>query len=189
MRQLLLIVSLHLFLFLVLFAYHAQAEEDGWSLHNFKNYTYLSRNGNVIHVDRLSFAMEHENCNEVSHLFTFLTTKAPNDIHQFQNKRLPIKLNDYPITAEVIYINPILNDQGYWILFELGQYESLKYASLISNFFSENKHYKIEINDGLNFVAKDYFDITYNNWSLAGFSKKFEEAFKLCKEKGITSNS
>ena len=41
----------------------------------------------------------------------------------------------------------------------------------------------------LNFIAKNYFDITHNNWTLAGFDKKFEEAFNLCKEKGIISNS
>ena len=32
-------------------------------------------------------------------------------------------------------------------------------------------------------------DITYNNWTLDGFNKKFEEAFNQCKEKGIISNS
>ena len=189
MKRVLLIILLHLSLFFIVFAYHAQAKEEGWSIHDFKDYTYLSRNGNVIHADRLSFAMEHENCNEVSHLFTFLTTKAPNDIHQFLNKRLPIKINNYPLTAQVIYINSVLNDQGYWVLFELGQYESAKYASLMTDFSSENKNYEIVINDGLNFVAKDYFDITYNNWTLAGFNKKFEEAFNLCKEKGNTFNS
>ena len=157
MKRVLLIILLHLSLFFIVFAYHAQAKEDGWSVHDFKDYTYLSRNGNVIHADRLSFAMEHENCNEVSHLFTFLTTKAPNDIHQFLNKRLPIKINNYPLTAQVIYINSVLNDQGYWVLFELGQYESAKYASLMTDFSSENKSYEIVINDGLNFVAKDYF--------------------------------
>ena len=183
MKRVLLIISLHLFLFLIVFAYQAQADEDGWTVHDFKDYTYLSRNGNIIHADRLSFAMEHENCNEVSHLFTFLTTKAPNDVHQFLNKRLPIKINNFPLTAQVIYINPVLNDQGYWILFELGKYESAKYASLLSGFSTENKNYEIEINDGLNFIAKKYFDITYNSWSLSGFDKKFEEAFKLCKEK------
>ena len=59
----------------------------------------------------------------------------------------------------------------------------------MTDFSSENISYEIVINDGLNFVAKDYFDITYNNWTLAGFNKKFEEAFNLCKEKGIISNS
>ena len=189
MKRVLLIILLHLSLFLIVFAYQAQANEEGWSVHDFKDYTYLSKNGNVLHADRLSFAMEHENCNEVSHLFTFLTTKAPNDIHQFANKRLPIKINNFPLTAKVIYINPVLNNQGYWILFELGQYESTKYASLMNNFSQENKKYEIEINNGLNFVAKDYFDITHNNWTLAGFNKKFEEAFKLCNEKKVIKNS
>ena len=189
MKRLLIIISLHLFLFLLIFSYQAQANDNGWTIHDYEDYTYLTRNGSVIHADRLSFAMEHKNCNEVSHLFTFLTTKAPSDIHQFLNKRIPIKINNFPFTAEVIYINPVLNNQGYWLLFELGQYESTKYASLMNGFSSENKQYEIQINDGLNFVAKDYFDITYNNWNLAGFNKKFEEAFRRCKEKGLVSNS
>ena len=91
MKRVLLIILLHLSLFFIVFAYHAQAKEDGWSVHDFKDYTYLSRNGNVIHADRLSFAMEHENCHEVSHLFTFLTTKkdssklSPSDLNQNTN--------------------------------------------------------------------------------------------------------
>ena len=41
MKRVLLIISLHLFLFLIVFAYQAQAEEEGWSIHDFKEFTYL----------------------------------------------------------------------------------------------------------------------------------------------------
>ena len=47
MRQLLLIVSVHLFLFLVLFAYHAQAEEDQWYVEEFDTFVVTAKNGEV----------------------------------------------------------------------------------------------------------------------------------------------
>ena len=40
MKRVLLIILLHLSLFFIVFAYQAQAEEDGWSVHDFKEYTY-----------------------------------------------------------------------------------------------------------------------------------------------------
>ena len=71
MKRFFIFISLHLLLFLIVIAYQAQASEDGWTINDYKDYTYLSKHGNVIHADRLSFAMKHENCDQVLHLFTF----------------------------------------------------------------------------------------------------------------------
>ena len=55
MRQILLILSVHLFLFLVLFAYHAQANEEEWTIDKYKSLSYARVSGEVIHGDNLNF--------------------------------------------------------------------------------------------------------------------------------------
>ena len=50
--------------------------------------------------------MEYKDCDTIFHLFTVLTTRAPDDIIQFANQRVPIDLNGNDLTAKVIYIQP-----------------------------------------------------------------------------------
>ncbi len=169
---------------------HARAEEDGWAIEQHsKNYIYLSKNGEIIHGDRLIFAMGYENCDELHHMFSFLTTRAPNDIHQFENRNLPILLNGTKLTAKVILIQPVLNNMAHWVMFKLGDYETQKYAKLLSGFIEENEKYEITLSDGFNFEVKKYFDITQNIWILNNFSEKFSETYKRCKEKEIFKHS
>ena len=124
-----LFLFLHVIVFIILLIVHphVRAEDDGWAIEEHsKNYIYLSKNGEVIHGDKLIFSMDYNNCDKLYHLFTFLTTKAPDDVQQFVNKRIPITLNDIELSAEVIYIQPFLNNKAYWIMFELGKYETEK---------------------------------------------------------------
>ena len=189
MKRFLIIVSAHLILFLLIIAYQAQASEDGWTINDDKDYIYLTKNGDVIYGDKLIFSMDYNDCDKLYHLFTFLTTKAPDDIHQFSNKKIPITLNDIELSAEVIYIQPILNNRAYWVMFELGEYETEKYVRLLSKFFKKNKRYEIALADGLNFEVEKYFDITRNSWRLDKFSEKFAETYKRCKEKTTHKDS
>ena len=49
-------------------------------------------------------------------MFSFLTTRAPNDIHQFEQKRLPILLNGHEFTAKVILVQSVLNNKAFWVM-------------------------------------------------------------------------
>ena len=139
-----LFLFLHVIVFIILLIVHphVRAEDGGWAIEEHsKDFIYLSKNGEVIHGDKLIFAMEYTNCDKLDHMFSFLTTKAPNDIHQFENKRLPILLNDTKLTAKVILILPVLNNRAFWVMFKLGDYETQKYARLLSGFIEENEKY------------------------------------------------
>ena len=92
MRQLLLIVSVHLFLFLVLFAYHAQAEEDQWYVEEFDTFVVTAKNGEVTHGDKLRFFMNKGDCERMGILFSFTTLKNNKNIQNLQDKTLPIKI-------------------------------------------------------------------------------------------------
>ena len=46
-------------------------EEDGWILEDRDEFIMLSKNGEIIHGDKLRFAMYFDNCEKVHHLFSF----------------------------------------------------------------------------------------------------------------------
>jgi len=178
------------FLILLIVHPHARAEDDGWAIEQHsKDYIYLSKNGEIIYGDKLIFSMDYNDCDTLIHMFTVLTTKAPDDIHQFENKRIPITLNDHKLSAKIIYIQPILDNRAYWVVFKLGDYETEKYVKLLSGFLEENERYEIVLSDGLNFEVKKYFDIIRNSWRLNNFSEKFAETYKRCREKTTLKDS
>ena len=92
MRQLLLIVSVHLFLFLVLFAYHAQADEDQWYVEEFDTFVVTAKNGEVTHGDKLRFFMNKGDCERMG-IFIFLhnNRKINKNIQSLQDKTLQLK--------------------------------------------------------------------------------------------------
>ena len=181
MRQLLLIVSVHLFLFLVLFAYHAQANEEEWTIDKYKSLSYARVSGEVIHGDNLNFFIgSNENCEKVYKSFTFVTYKKPGDIHQLVGRNIPIKINGEDLTAKVQSIYPFF-EMGYRVSFSLGTYPLKEYIYHLNNFYVEEQKYKIEIVDGIDFKAAKYFDITTNNWKLDKLVPSVLEAKKLGK--------
>ena len=59
MKRVLLIVLLHLSLFFIVFAYHAQAEEDDmWKIDKYKSLTFARVYGEVIHGASLNFFIQ-----------------------------------------------------------------------------------------------------------------------------------
>ena len=97
---------LHLVAFVILLIVHPHARaNDGWTIADGdKDYIYLTKNGEYLYGDRLIFSLNYKNCNKIHQLFTFLTTKGDSNIYQFENKKLPITLNDTEFHAEVIHI-------------------------------------------------------------------------------------
>ena len=181
MRQLLLIVSVHLFLFLVLFAYHAQAADEEWTIDRLETLSFARVSGEVTHGDNLNFWIRtQDNCETVYNTFTVYTYEKPGDIKQLLNKNIPIKINGAEITASVQDIAPFL--MGYRVHLSLGSYPIKEYIYFLKEFYDEYQKYEIEIVDGLNFTAAKYFDIRSNNWKLDKLVPSVLEANKLCKE-------
>ena len=181
MRQLLLIVSVHVFLFLVLFAYHAQAADEEWTIDRLETLSFARVSGEVTHGDNLNFWIRtQDNCETVYNTFTVYTYEEPGDIKQLLNKNIPIKINGAEITASVQDIAPFL--MGYRVHLSLGSYPIKEYIYFLKEFYDEFQKYEIEIVDGLNFTAAKYFDIRSNNWKLDKLIPSVLEANKLCRE-------
>ena len=182
MRQVLLILSVHLFLFLVLFAYHAQAEEDEmWTIHKYESLIFVRVYGEVIHGDSLNFFIRsNDSCENVWHNFTFYTYEQPGDIKQLLNKHIPIKINEEEVTAYVDHIQPFL--MGYRLLLSLGSFPIKEYIYKLNNFYIEEQRFEIEIIDGIDFKASKYFDISINRWNLDKLVPSVLEAHRRCKQ-------
>ena len=181
MRQLLLIISVHVFLFLVLFAYHAQAADEEWTIDRLETLSFARVSGEVTHGDNLNFWIRtQDNCQTVYNTFTVYTYEEPGDIKQLLNKNIPIKINGAEITASVQDIAPFL--MGYRVHLSLGSYPIEEYIYFLKEFYDEFQKYEIEIVDGLNFTAAKYFDIRSNNWKLDKLVPSVLEANKLCRE-------
>ena len=72
----LLVYSLKIiFIFFLVITTSIAKEEDGWILEDRDEFIMLSKNGEIIHGDKLRFAMYFDNCEKVHHLFSFLTNK------------------------------------------------------------------------------------------------------------------
>ena len=187
-----LFIFLHVIVLIILLIVHphVRAEDDGWAIEEHsKEYIYLTKRGEVVHGDKLIFSMEYRDCDTIFHLFTVLTTRAPEDIIQFENQKVPIDLNGHDLTAKVIYIQPVLKNKANWLVFELGEYETIKYSNLLSGFLKENDGYEITLKDGINYKVENYFDIYRNNWKLNNFSEKISETYKRCKQKTTVKES
>ncbi len=107
MKRFLIFISLHLFLFLLVIVYQAQASE--WTIDKHETLSYARVSGEVTHGDNLNFWIRAEdNCAKVYNTFTVYTYEKPGDIKQLLNKNIPIKLNGEELTAKVQDISPFL---------------------------------------------------------------------------------
>ena len=178
MKRFLIFISLHLFLFLLVIVYQAQASV--WTIDKHETLSYARVSGEVTHGDNLNFWIRAEdNCAKVYNTFTVYTYEKPGDIKQLINKNIPIKLNGVELTAKVQDISPFL--MGYRVHLSLGSYPIKEYVYFLKEFYDEFQKYEIEIVDGIDFKATKYFDITTNNWKLDKLIPSVLEASKLCK--------
>ena len=179
MKRFLIFISLHLFFFLLVFVYQAQASE--WTIDKYATLSYARVSGEVTHGDNLNFWIRVEdNCAKVYNTFTVYTYEKPRDIKQLLNKNIPIKLNGEELTAKVQDITPFL--MGYRYHLSLGSFPIREYVYFLKEFYDEFQKYEIEIVDGLNFTAAKYFDTRSNNWKLDKLVPSVLEANKLCRE-------
>jgi len=181
LKRFAIFISLHLFLFLLVIAYQAQADDEEWTIDSLETLAYARVSGEVTHGDNLNFWIRtQDNCEKVYNTFTVYTYEKPGDIKQLLDKNIPIKINGEEITAKVQDIAPFL--MGYRVHLSLGSYPIKEYIYFLKEFYDEFKKYEIEIVDGLNFKAAKYFDIRSNNWKLDKLVPSVLEANKLCRE-------
>ena len=179
MKRFLIFISLHLFLFLLVIVYQAQASE--WTIDKHKTLSYARVSGEVTHGDNLNFWIRAEdNCAKVYNTFTVYTFEKPGDIKQLINKNIPIKLNGEELTAKVQDISPFL--MGYRVHLSLGSFPIKEYVYFLKEFYDEFQKYEIEIVDGIDFKSSKYFDIRTNSWKLDELVPSVLEANKLCNE-------
>ena len=179
MKRFAILIFLHLFLFLIIIAYQAQASE--WHIDKHETLSFARVSGEVTHGDNLNFWIRAEDdCETVYNTFTVYTYEEPGDIKQLLNKHIPIKINGAEVTASVQDISPFL--MGYRVHLSLGSYPIREYIYFLKEFYDEFQKYEIEIIDGLNFTAAKYFDIRNNSWKLDKLVPSVLEANKLCRE-------
>ena len=179
MKRFLLFISLHLFLFLLVIVYQAQASE--WTIDKHKTLSYARVSGEVTHGDNLNFWIRAEdNCAKVYNTFTVYTYEKPGDMKQLIHKNIPIKLNGEELTAKVQDISPFL--MGYRVHLSLGSFPIKEYVYFLKEFYDEFQKYEIEIVDGIDFKSSKYFDIRTNSWKLDELVPSVLEANKLCNE-------
>ena len=179
MKRFLIFISLHLFLFLLVIVYQAQASE--WTIDKHKTLSYARVSGEVTHGDNLNFWIRAEdNCAKVYNTFTVYTYEKPGDMKQLIHKNIPIKLNGEELTAKVQDISPFL--MGYRVHLSLGSFPIKEYVYFLKEFYDEFQKYEIEIVDGVDFNSSKYFDIKTNSWKLDKLVPSVLEANKLCNQ-------
>ena len=179
MKRFLIFISLHLFLFLLVIVYQAQASE--WTIDKHKTLSFARVSGEVTHGDNLNFWIRAEdNCAKIYNTFTVYSYEKPGDIKQLLNKNIPIKINGEELTASVQDITPFL--MGYRYHLSLGSFPIREYVYFLKAFYDEFQKYEIEIVDGVNFKSSKYFDIRTNSWKLEELVPSVLEANKLCNE-------
>ena len=183
MKRLLLFVSLHLFLFLLVFAYHAQADDYEWSIDDYDNMVVASVPGKIIHGDKLRFVLTKGDCNYVNVLFSFLTFNLPKKINDLEGKRIPIKINEEEVlaAADVVLIYPTLDNRAHFVMLTTPKvYELNNFSEGIMASYNANKNYSIELMDDEKFEFTKYFDVSVNEWDLEKYPEKINEAREQC---------
>ena len=182
MKRVLLIILLHLSLFFLVFAYQAQAEEEGWSVEEFSDFIVTAKHGEVIHGDKLRFFIKKNDCSRMGILFSFSTSIENENIQKLQDVRIPIEINGRRIdgAAEVILVQPLFRSMNLVMM----QAPGLKHiGSMISSmmaWYESENYFGIKLVSGPDFNPNDYFDILRNNWKLDGLPQKIAEAQSLC---------
>jgi hypothetical protein len=183
MKRLLLFISLHLFLFLLVFAYHAQADDYEWSIDDYDNMVVASVPGKIIHGDKLRFVLTKGDCNYVNVLFSFLTFNLPKKINDLEGKRIPIKINEEEVlaAADVVLIYPTLDNRAHFVMLTAPKvYELNNFSEGIMASYNANKNYSIELMDDEKFEFTKYFDVSVNEWDLEKYPEKINEAREQC---------
>ena len=182
MKRVLLIILLHLSLFLIVFAYQAQAEEDNeWYVNDFGTFVVAAVSGEVVHGDKLRFFIKKEDCSKVSMMFSFSTSLKKDEIKELQDKKLPIRINDWDTIrgARVVYIHPF----GFMNIVMMqtpGFHEIKEFIGALNSMYTFEKMFSIQLVKQPHYDPEDHFDILRNHWKLDRLVENIEIAQSMC---------
>ena len=183
MKRVLLIILSHLLLFSIVFAYQAQAEDEGWTIDEFSDFVVTAKRGEVIHGDKLRFFIKKNDCSRMGILFSFSTSIENQNINKLQDARIPIEINGRRINgaAEVILVQPLFRSMNLVMMQAPGLKHIGSMISSIMAWYDSENYFGIELVSGPNFNPDEYFDILRNNWKLEGLPQKIAEAQSICR--------
>ena len=182
MKRVLLIILLHLSLFFLVFAYQAQAEEDKeWYVNDFGTFVVAAVSGEVIHGDKLRFFIKKEDCSKVSMMFSFSTSLKKNEIKELQDKKLPIRINDWDTIrgARVVYVHPF-EFMTIVMMQTPGYHEIKEFIGALNTMYTFEKMFSIQLVKQPHYDPEDHFDILRNNWKLDRLVENIEIAQSMC---------
>ena len=182
MKRFLVFISLHLFLFILVIAYQAQADEHEWSVQEFDTYITTTKAGEITHGDKLRFFINKGDCSRMNIVFSFSTKKENENIKNLQNKLIPIKINGHEedLEVEVIMVQPMFNYMNLVLMQAPGLKNIEKMIGSMMAWYNHDNFFGIELVNSPNFDPKEYFDILNNNWKLDGLPEKITEAQSIC---------
>ena len=183
MKRVLLIILSHVLLFSIVFAYQAQAEDEGWTIDEFSDFVVTAKHGEVIHGDKLRFFIKKNDCSRMGILFSFSTSIDNQNINKLQDARIPIEINGRRINgaAEVILVQPLFRSMNLVMMQAPGLKHIGSMISSIMAWYDSENYFGIELVSGPNFNPDEYFDILRNNWKLEGLPQKIAEAQSICR--------
>ena len=182
MKRVLLIILLHLSLFFLVFVYQAQAEEDNeWYVNDFGTFVVAAVSGEVVHGDKLRFFIKKEDCSKVSMMFSFSTSLKKDEIKELQDKKLPIRINDWDTIrgARVVYVHPF----GFMNIVMMqtpGYHEIKEFIGALNAMYTFEKMFSIQLVKQPHYDPEDHFDILRNHWKLDRLEENIERAQSMC---------
>ena len=162
--------------FFLFFANSAILAQENWEIVISGNNVIAEKNGEITHGDKLRFILSGKNCEVLEHVFTFYTVANNPQVENLKSRILTILDNGNEINSEVRFVLPFLAGHSVW--FTMGKY----YVEDHINFLKNVPSVEVEIVNGDNFTAKDYFDITENKWIVGGVELALIEAQDKCRQ-------
>ena len=182
MKRVLLIILLHLSLFFIVFAYHAQAEEnEEWYVNDFGTFVVAAVSGEVIHGDKLRFFIKKSDCSKVAMMFSFSTSMKKDEIKDLTDKKLPIRINDWDTIrgAKVIYVHPF-QFMTIVMMQTPGFHEIKEFIGSLNAMYAFEKEFSIQLVKQPHYNPEEHFDILHNNWKLDHLEENIEKAQIIC---------
>ena len=181
-KRFFLLFFLHILAISLILITHPKAEESEWYVKEFGNYIITGVNGEVSHGDRLRFAIKKNDCERMSILFSFSTTKRPLEVKKLQDERIPIRFNDREAiaVAEIIAINTLGEFMSIVMMQAPGFKNIREMVGALMIMYRVDKNFSIELINEDGFKADYYFDILKNNWKLDLLPSKIKQAQNMC---------
>jgi len=156
-------------------AFAQDTEDDVWGVEPIEGAgVFASINGRITYGDKYRIRIVGDECQNGELLFTFHTMLSNKDILKLEDKAVQIEYNNDVTDIQIIYSREFL--LGHSVMFRLG---IIPLDSFVS-FHKDLKSISVELIDGGNFKASDYFDVLKNEWSLKGLDSSLVKAQELC---------